>query len=232
MHVWFLSSGSTPSGFDLLNLFAAAASIVLAIVALALSIFFFVQSKKAADQSSKSAAEITSSVERLQALFNSLYSDTFSIMRDTVTDMRQHIWNNLVKSGEDTAESDAIRIERENSQAALLKELDRVSRQIGIQDGKISQLRDELAPVVDRTLKEQEEIIATINTERLRSAILATLRQSPKSAALLQHELDVTDLKALMSTLFDLEREGLVTWRGPRDSLGWGQVISCTEDAQ
>src|SRR5690348_16395858 len=85
-------SSSGVSGFDLINLFSAAASIILALVALGLAVFFFVQSKNEADRSAKSAEEISSSVGRLEKLFDSLYSDTFSMMRDSVTDMRRHVW--------------------------------------------------------------------------------------------------------------------------------------------
>ncbi|GAA2089324.1 hypothetical protein IDH50_15915 [Aeromicrobium tamlense] len=80
------------SNIDLVNIFSSVASIVLALVALALSIYFYRQSVAEAKQSEKSAGEISSSVAKLEKLFDTLYSDTFSMMKDTVTDMRQHVW--------------------------------------------------------------------------------------------------------------------------------------------
>ena len=141
------------SGIDIVNLFSAAASIILAIVALTLSIFFFVESKRAADQSSKSAGEISASVGRLEKLFDSLYSDTFSMMRETVTDMRKHVWRlapDVVPDGDDE-----IDMRLRESQVSVLVELDRVSKRVGLTDANIDELREQLAPVLHRALGEQ-----------------------------------------------------------------------------
>src|SRR3954469_18836840 len=86
------TAATTLTTLDVVNLFSSAVSTVLAVVALVLSIFFFVQAKKDAERSAGAASEISSSVERLEKLFDSLYSDTLSMMRETVTDMRKHIW--------------------------------------------------------------------------------------------------------------------------------------------
>jgi hypothetical protein len=61
------TDGSGLSGLDVVNLFSAASSIILAIVALVLSVFFFVQSKKDAERSEQSAHEISSSVAGLRS---------------------------------------------------------------------------------------------------------------------------------------------------------------------
>jgi hypothetical protein len=80
------------SALDGLNLFAAAISTVLAVVALWLSVTFYKMSSAEAVRSQRSADEIAASVKRLEALFGTMYSDTFSIVRDTVSDMRARVW--------------------------------------------------------------------------------------------------------------------------------------------
>src|SRR5689334_17460432 len=88
-------TGSTSSltTFDVINLFSAALSIVLAAVALSLSLYFYRRSVEQARMAETSANQIAASVDRLEKLFNSLYADTFSMTRDIVTDMRAHIWS-------------------------------------------------------------------------------------------------------------------------------------------
>ena len=223
------ATGSSISGLDLLNLFSSVAAIVLAILALILSIFFFVQGKNAADQASKSADRIASSVARLEALFNSMYSDTFSMMRDTVTDMRQHIWP--VK--DDTA--NVIEAERERSQATLIQELARVSRSIGIQDAKINQLRDELAPIFNEALKEQEEVsskVYEVEWEELENRILVLLSAAPMRPADLRSVIGVTS-SAIARAISRLIDDGSVAWGGPKEVKGaaaqWTQPLLLTE---
>jgi hypothetical protein len=234
MKFWLAASDANISGFDLLNLFAAATSIILAVVALTLSIFFFVQSKNAADQASTSAERISSSVDRLEALFGKLYSDTFSMMRETVTDMRKHIWKpSDVDSN--SKDDEAIKAERKSSQAQVLAELDRISHQIGIQDEKVEQLRTAIGPVVDRALKDQEEVVAAISTEKLRARMLDSLAESTKNPVQLSNVVGIKlnandpDNLPFWRTLFDLQRDGLVAWEGETDEIRWDQLIHITD---
>jgi hypothetical protein len=45
------------------------------------------------EKSADAAKQVSSGVEQLEKLFDNLYNDTFAIMRDTVTDMRKHMWS-------------------------------------------------------------------------------------------------------------------------------------------
>jgi hypothetical protein len=80
------------SVLELLSFAATVASLVLALGAIWLSIVFYRLSKDASNATNEAAKGIASSVERLEKLFDKLYSDTFSIVRETVTDMRKHMW--------------------------------------------------------------------------------------------------------------------------------------------
>jgi hypothetical protein len=85
-------SASGASLLDTISLVASIASLVLAVLAIWLSIVFYKMSIAAASTTTEAAKGISASVERLEKLFDKLYADTFSIMRDTVSDMRKHIW--------------------------------------------------------------------------------------------------------------------------------------------
>ena len=81
------------TAIELISLIASIASLILAIGAIWLSIVFFRMSNEASKATTEAAKGIDASVQRLEKLFDKLYSDTFSMMKDTVTDMRKHIWN-------------------------------------------------------------------------------------------------------------------------------------------
>ncbi len=82
----------TTSAFDIISFIASIASLILAIGAIWLSVVFYRMSSEASKSTTEAAKGIAASVERLEKLFDKLYSDTFSMMKDTVTDMRKHIW--------------------------------------------------------------------------------------------------------------------------------------------
>ena len=219
------TAGSSVSGLDLVNLFASAFSIVLAVVALTLAIFFFVQSKNSADQSEKSSEEISASVTRLEKLFDSLYSDTFAMMRDTVTDMRRHVWKAApVDAKEDHAQepTELTENELEKSQKELLEELGRVSKNIGLTDAKISELSTQLAPVIQQTLKDQEEVVRDDDRREYETAtkgdVLLLLEGRPMSLRSLTQITGAKEGK-LAGILFSLNRQNAVTWKNAPSAL-------------
>lgn len=76
-----------------ISLIASIASLILAIVAIWLSIVFYRLSIEASRSSNEAANRISSNVSRLDDLFNRLYTDNFSLVRDTFTDMRTRAWS-------------------------------------------------------------------------------------------------------------------------------------------
>jgi hypothetical protein len=220
------SASSAVSGIDIINLFAAAASIILAVVALALSIFFFVQGKKSADQAEKGAREISASVTKLEKLFDSLYADTFTMMRDTVTDMRHHVWK--VSAVDANIERDPeMKKELERLQSSLLEELGEVSKRVGLTDTKIADLREEMQPVFERTLTEQEEAVRTIGIQVIESDILDELRGGPSSLAEISAH-SVYDDWLIVKALYNLRKDGSITWDGPPGRISRRQTIMLT----
>jgi len=211
------AAASGISGLDLVNLFSAAASIILAIVALALSIFFFVQSKNEAERSSKSADEISSSVSRLEKIFDTLYSDRFSMMRETVTDMRQHVWK-VAPTVTPSEEAEAEAREAE-SQAAVLAELDKISKRVGLTDTKVNELRSELSPVLHRALEEQRESAQKEVVSRdLQRYMLSRARRRPTSADDIAQGTDLP-LDLVMNEILRMGMQGQLTWDGAPGTL-------------
>ncbi len=96
------------SNIELLALIASIASLILAVGAIWLSLVFFKMSEASSKVTTKAASDIDASVQKLEKLFDKLYSDTFSMVKDTVSDMRNHIWN-----GEDNINSNKSNLFKE-----------------------------------------------------------------------------------------------------------------------
>lgn len=93
---------------------AAIVSIILGVYAIWLSIVFYRMSVAASAKLDKASSDVADNVRRLETLFDRMYSDTFSLVRDTYADMRREMWSKhegapepasvalLPKSGEDS----------------------------------------------------------------------------------------------------------------------------------
>ena len=83
------------------SLIASIVSLIIGGFAIWLSVTFYRMSNKISEDTKGAAKGISASVRRLESLFDSLYSDTFSMMKDTVSDMRKHIWPVKEQSAEE-----------------------------------------------------------------------------------------------------------------------------------
>ncbi len=77
---------------EIAALIAAIVSIAIAGFAVWLSITFYRMSNEVSTGIKDASRGIASSVEKLEQLFNTFYSDTFSMVKDTFSDMRKHAW--------------------------------------------------------------------------------------------------------------------------------------------
>lgn len=207
---------STP---ELLSLLASIASLILAVVAIWLSIVFFKLSSKLSESATEAAKGIGSSVERLEKLFDKLYSDTFSMMRDTVSDMRKHIWP------EDSPGGDQLAEEAERKADAKIDELkENVSNELAavlqrqrVADEKLQSIRAEMARVIDRVIASSRQADLEAREETLRSAILRTLRiqqrRHPRVTAsdLVEKMTPEASPTRVIEELEKMRNEGLVT---------------------
>ncbi len=166
------------TAFDIASFAAAIASLVLATVAIVLSIVFYKMSSQLSESAKEAAKDIGASVEKLEKLFDRLYADTFSMMRDTVSDMRKHAW------GEPTIETPNILEEAEKKAAEKIEVLrKRMEKQVGqifegqkITDVRVGQIRDELRQLVDKAIDDSRKVEHKAREETIRRYILRRLR--------------------------------------------------------
>ncbi|HEY7224630.1 MAG TPA: hypothetical protein VH561_13720 [Micromonosporaceae bacterium] len=216
---------------DASNFLSAAVSTVLAIVALWLSLYFFRLSNEQARRAQTSADEITASVVRLEKLFGTFYTDTFSIMRETVSDMRAHIWTPR-ESGQGSSPYADAETQRRLGEAKkeLLDEITDSSRRSGVRDAEIDEIIDRLEPAVTRALEESSE--AGLDLAAKRAFLMSVLRaQLAVAASVSAQPVPVEAIQSAMarfgfhptdvlSALKAARAEGWVSWDGDEDAIG------------
>jgi hypothetical protein len=103
-------------------------------------------------------------------------------MRETVTDMRRHVWKASPKKTV-TERDPAMAAELERFQGSFLEELGKVSKHIGLTDAKIEALQAEIQPVIRRTLVEQEEVVGALSLQRINNEVIAGLKTGPMTTS-------------------------------------------------
>lgn len=219
----------------MVSLVASIVSVVLGVFAIWLSIAFYRMSTESSARIEKAADRIGASVDRLEMLFNKLYSDTFSMVRESVADMRKHVWSSpasapasldaevAVKADQKIAE---IRVGVEADLAKLLQSQESTDLRIGT-------LAEQVRQLVTRTISETRSAEATAREETLRQRIvrvvesLRTVRGSVTAAMIVEALAAVASQHEVTTELFRMRAEGFLTW--PREeSLGWDDPITLT----
>lgn len=163
---------------EVISLIASIASLVLAVIAIWLSIVFFKLSSKLSESTTEAAKGIGASVDRLEKLFDKLYSDTFSMMKDTVSDMRRHIWPDQAaeydRLGEEAERKADAKIE--DLKQAITAELSNVLQRQKVADERLESFSSDMSRLIDRIITTSRQVDVEARTETLRAAITRTLR--------------------------------------------------------
>ena len=167
---------------EIFSIISSCTSIILAIVAIALSVFFFRMSSLLSESTKDASKSISAGVERLKKMFNTLYSDNFSMMKEAYSDMRKHVWP------EENANTDKITEEAEikaNKKINLLKgeinkELSKMFRKQEMTDTKLSSIRNEVQNLIDKTISSSRRVDVEAREETIRNKIKAAIRALQK----------------------------------------------------
>ncbi|MDS4025786.1 MAG: hypothetical protein RKO25_02155 [Candidatus Contendobacter sp.] len=206
---------------DLISLVSSIASLILAVGAIWLSIVFYRLSSQASQATTEAAKGIDASVQRLEKLFDKLYSDTFSMMRDTVTDMRKHIWSK--------PEADKSEISPEMKreiQAQVMSALDDKSVQGGENKEEIAR---KLEVAFEGILEKARSKKRLIKAEKILSAIKEL---GPIKIEKLADALDVTVEDVVIPHIFNLRKEGKITWSGSENGVSSDSVVEVVKEGE
>lgn len=80
---------------EIASLVASLASIIIAGFAIWLSVAFYKMSSAAQQASDETNRQVRSGVNKLESLFNSMYADTFSLVRDSYQAMHRRAWEEV-----------------------------------------------------------------------------------------------------------------------------------------
>lgn len=174
------------TGIELVAFIASIASLILAVGAIWLSIVFFRMSNEASKATTEAAKGIDASVQRLEKLFDKLYSDTFSMMKETVSDMRKHIWNVDEESVSSEDEKNKILEEADRKadekvseiKSALDKQLNDILNRQKIADGKVSDIGKELENLLENAIQTSRMVESEAREETIRNHILSEIRKT------------------------------------------------------
>jgi hypothetical protein len=159
---------------------SAVVSVILGAYAIWLSVVFYRMSDQSAKQIQESSKDLSSSVSKLEKLFEHLYSDTFSMMRDTYSDMRRHVWPETAT--QEPAIADKIEARADSKIDAIRKELlsqvEVIATQVGGTDTKVEQIREELLPLVETAIERSRSAEAEAREETLREFLINRIRSA------------------------------------------------------
>lgn len=222
------------TAITVIGFIATIASLVLAVGAIWLSFVFYRMSNEASKETTKAAKDIQASVERLEKIFDKLYSDTFSMMRDTVTDMRQHIWKKPHTGSSDDIVNNEEKINnlKNSISEEIISLVDEKFKSNGDNETKIKELEDKIKEALDSGI--QKTIRSQVSTETLISRRALRMIKSYgkiRVSHLLRRinsiysEDDSISDSVLMSVLFNLRESGLITWNGHPGSITSDNVL-------
>ncbi len=217
---------------DIINaasVISSIASLILAIIAIWLSFVFYRMGTHASESTNKASAEIHESVGKLEQLFNRMYSDTFTMMKDTVSNMQKHMWpekmSDVTATEEATQAKTEIRIAelKEQMSAELIAYLAKQKTASGGAEN-IQNLQKDLMPMLNRAITESNKVTVETREEIIREAImtvLVDLAQNHMYTVAADEMVGRIDKKYALSfgdtliTMKNLREEGLVQWEGP-----------------
>lgn len=207
---------------DLISIVGSLVSMFLGIFAIGLSLVLYRWSNEAAERSQEAARNIEASVKRLEQLFDKLYSDTFSMVKDTYSDIRQHMWPDARPSDQ----VDEVAERKADEKVALVKqsvemELTRLLQKQSHTDTQIQLLTGEVRSLLNEAISETRRIEEEARDESVREVILRQLETMDKAVTLgelteLMNEKFGIGANEVMDEMEKLKQEGFLTWPGKR----------------
>lgn len=225
---------------ELASLAASIASLVLAIVAILLSLAFFRMSSDLSQRTTEAAKDIAGSVHKLEDLFNRLYADTFGMMRDTVTETMKHAWTDPRKGMDDLSQEvqDAARKNMDALKTQVQEDLTLVLQRQQVTEEKVSALSRDLGAIVQNAIDRSASLQERAFDETLRKRIIETMHRLPANAdgSVLASSL-VQSLAAdgrmatfVIDELNRMQRDNLVTSSG--DLRAWHSTVRLVDGAR
>jgi len=198
---------------DVIAIFSGAASLVMAALAIWLSITFYKMSDVSAKEMKDSTNKINSNVDKLEKMFDTMYADTFTMVKETVTHMRKQVDRN----SDVNKQSHEIKKQIDDLVTEQVKKLT-------VENISSEQLKDSFMDL----LKESKEIEVNVIKQDMKEKILDILSKGDLSFKQLEKEIFSEKFKNEQFELFfdavhELQKEGFINARFTFEPEGfWG----------
>jgi hypothetical protein len=214
---------------EVISLIASLISVIIGLLAIWLSIQFYVMSNKSSEAMKNASKEISSSVNRLEKLFDRFYSDTFSVMKETYSDMRRHIWPEQQLSDEGTENEIENKSDPEVDKIKdeVNKELSRIIK--NKQEENEAKIR-ELSSLLNKAMSKSRNALIKTQEKTVRNYLLYLLRNMEEQS--LNMSADSVIVKSagkfpfsvIIKELKKMQRDNLIEFSTP--VLGPRTIIS------
>ncbi|MEQ4923449.1 hypothetical protein [Proteus hauseri] len=193
--------------FELLSFILSIVSLIVSGGAVWLSFKFYQMSDNASKEAKRSSDQIKSSTEKLEGLFSRLYTDTFTMMKDTVTDMRQHIYHN---SGNGESLEDKLNEMKESINREVKMTFEETIDEINENDSKINTIEKKLEEIINQ----QINVVIEERYNQIADEILRILNESQyymvfEIDSLLSQKVKV-DMSEIITTLEKMRELNLI----------------------
>jgi len=201
------------SWLEILSIVSSLVSLVIGGLAIWLAVRFYEMSTKSSEKLEQASNNIDSTTKRLETLFDKLYADTFAMVKDTVSDMRKHVWK------ADDNEKDISEDKLSQLKSELSAELAENFKN-GDQRQEISALKEKLSELLDKAVEKS----ASISKESIEGEVLECIKELGEYGRKVTmgdiiSYLDF-DEKRIVHAIFTLKEQGKITWGEGRKSKG------------
>jgi len=193
------------SWLEILSIVSSLVSLIIGGLAIWLAVKFYEMSTKSSEKLEQASNNIDSTTKRLETLFDKLYADTFAMVKDTVSDMRKHVWK------ADDTEKDISDKKLEQLKSELSAELAE-SFKNGDQKKEIRDLQDKLSELLDKAV-EKSAIISKASVESKVLDCLKELGEFGRKVTMpdIVSYLNI-DEQTIIHALFSLNKQGKISW--------------------
>lgn len=180
------------TNIELISFIASIASLILAVIAIVLSIVFYYLSSKNSNETTAAAKDIDFSIVKLEGLFDKLYSGIFGIFQETNSDMRKQLFpDNSITPGSLSTEFENSAEEKLSAlKTTVNQDLNKILNRQQMADESIRALNSQMRDLIDKAIEDSRRVESTAREETIQNQIIKTIQYFKKN----QLELNVGEI--------------------------------------
>lgn len=217
--------------FDGIALVASITSLALAVIAIWLSFKFFKLSNETSEKANEASMRVMYSVKELEKLYGLLRTESFSIVRETVSDIRKYVWRK--EPNEIDSELEIKTEERINAlKNDLTGQLSTLLTKQNNAGNKINDLESALSSLLETAVTETKNIESKVKGETIRDYVIKSIKEIKKrnrrSIADLIIDMAIDDglnPKNIVDELHKMKKDKYIHFEGERIENGAVEIV-------